>query len=226
MPGLVVQVVTSFAAICMLSACGSGNADVAKIEDGNAARAETGSAQETVDNTEEERNTKAAPKLSETDRFMLDEAATACKSQNHKAFFDAFIRSAAVRQKYSAAKIDYTMRSFSGGDILSKKTIAAADHADFPLKMVDYYRKPVKSVKAGDDEYVELVVNQSQENRISVEWARVLYQGPSEGGDDLGQPVDLDGKAYDPTGFKDGQLLFYPTQDCWQLVADTRYQRL
>jgi hypothetical protein len=206
----------------LLTACGSGDADASK----SAVPTETGAMPEVFDASAKEPLAQTATKLSETDRMMLTKAATACKSGDYKSLFDAFIQSAMVRQKYSAPSIDSVLRSTDGGDVLDKKKILAANYTDFPLKMVDYYRKPVKPVKAGDDEYVELVFNQSQDNRIVIEWARVTYQGPGEGGDDLGQPVDLDGEAYDAAGFKDGQLLFYPTQDCWQLVADTRYQRL
>jgi hypothetical protein len=226
MDRLKLQIVTIFGVIGFLAACGSTDVDTAKNELGGSKSYKTGSVEEAIKEVSSERAAKAMPAQTETDRMMLAEAEAACKDQRYEAFFDAFIRSPAVRQKYSAARIDHLLRSVSGSDILRRKTIARADYADFPLKMVDYYRKPVKPLKMFDDEYVQLTFNQSRDNSIAVEWAIVTYQGPSEGGDDLGTPVDLDGKAYDPAGFKDGKLLFNPTQDCWELVADTRFQRI
>ncbi len=165
------------------------------------------------------------PIQTETDKNMLVTAQTACKSGGHQQFFDAFIQSAAVRRKYSASTIDIITRG-PQNEIVSRDKVRADAYADFPLIMIDYYRRTAKPFRAGDDsEYVQLVTNQSSTNRISIEWARVHYKGISEGGDDLGTPVDLDGAPYDPAGFKDGQFLFHPTADCWELIEETRYQR-
>jgi len=168
---------------------------------------------------------RAAGPLSESDRMQLSTAASACKAGDPKAFFDSFIQSAAVQRKYTAPMIDVSLH---GADhkLISKQRVAAASYRDFPIMMQDYYRKPTTPLRAGDqDEYVEIEVNQSQTNRISVEWARVHYDGKSEGGDDLGNALNADGTAYERGQPGDGQLLFAPTADCWQLVADIRTQR-
>ena len=49
------------------------------------------------------------------------------------------------------------------------------------------------------------------------------FRGQPGEGDDLGKPFDLDGEPYDPGRRTDGQLLLYPTKDCWELVSDIRY---
>lgn len=164
----------------------------------------------------------------ETDTIMLSAAAAACKAEDYQAFFDAMIASAAVRRAYSAATIDVVRfdAARTPYTAIATKTIAAADYRDFPIKMVDHYRQSVVPARTGDtDEHVILQFNQSQSNQISVEWTRVHYDGRSDGGDDLGQAVDLDGQPYDAGGRVDGQLLLYPTATCWQLVADNRYER-
>ncbi len=164
----------------------------------------------------------------ETDTIMLASAASACKTEDYKAFFDAMIASPAVRRKYSAAAIEFGR--FDASRIpyaaIEEKQIAAVDYSVFPIKMVDYYRKSVVPAHLGDtDEYVMLQINQSQDNRISVEWTRVHFDGKSDGGDGLGNAFGLDGQPYAAGGRTDGQLLLYPTATCWELVTDNRYER-
>jgi hypothetical protein len=219
--------------LCLVAACGSDKAGADNSGNSIDIPAGTGSVEGAINGNGKAQVVGAQDTLSETDQLMLTEAETACKNGNPNAFFDTFIRSAAVRRKYSAATFDYVLRSTSGGDILSREKIkstatdlAGSGYDGFPIKMVDYYRKPVTALKHGDDEYVAIELNHSSDSRFVVEWARIYYQGPGEGGDDLGTPFDLDGQPYDNAGFKDGQLLFYPTSTCWQLVTDTRFQRL
>jgi hypothetical protein len=166
--------------------------------------------------------------IDETDRFMLEAAEKACLARgggDYAQFFDAFAQSGAVRQKYSAPKIKFVVTDHSGRRV--EQSVNAAAYDTFPIKIVDYYRKPVfPSHVGGQEEYVEVQFNQSQSGHFSADWTRVTYVGDSEGGDDLGKPVDLDGKPYDPTGRTDGQLLFNLVGDCWQLVADIRYEHI
>lgn len=158
--------------------------------------------------------------LSESDRLGLQSAATACRSGDVKAFVDAFIQFAAVQRKYTARVVEYSVK---GSGPARVEHVPAEAYDRFPIRMVDYYRKPVRPLRPGDDdEHIKIAVNQSQTNRISVEWTRVHYDGRSEGGDDLGNPFTLDGAAYDSSAPPDGQLLFAPTDTCWELVHDAR----
>lgn len=167
----------------------------------------------------------AARPLSESDRISLGMADAACRSEDKAEFFDAFIRSRAVQRKYMAHTIRVSVLGASG-EALSVSKIAAADYAGSPIVMHDYYRKAAEPLRAGDlDEYVMISINQSQSNQVSVEWTRVHFDGKSDGGDDLGNAFDLDGQPYEQGGRSDGQLLFEPTPECWQLVADIRYRR-
>ncbi len=162
--------------------------------------------------------------ITEADRLMLETAENACAAPGgggHVEFFDAFARSSAVRRKYSAPTIKYVVAERTG--LRVEQVLDAITYNKFPIVIVDYYRKPAVPSRAGDrDEYVEVQFNQSQSGHFSADWTRVHYVGGSEGGDDLGKPVDLDGNPYDPVRRTDGQLLFNSVGDCWQLVADIR----
>ncbi|MFA5120741.1 hypothetical protein [Zavarzinia sp.] len=157
----------------------------------------------------------------ESDRILLEQAARACQARDFRALFDAMAMSAVVRQRYSAPEIELTVVK-PGGTVEMRK-IDLAHYTDFPVAKVDEYYKPAKASTEGDD-YVLLEFNQSQSDQISIEWTRVRFVGPSQGGDDLGTPVTLDGRPYDPMVRTDGQLLLEPTADCWTLIADSRLQ--
>lgn len=166
--------------------------------------------------------------VSEEVETMLSAVAAACRTGDAKGFLDAFVRSGAVRNRYSAADIAYSVRAIVPAfRIVSEERIpAAAYHHKFPIRMEDYYYKSTLPIRLGDkDEYVMLEINQSQSNQLSVEWTRVHFDGQSEGGDDLGKAYTLDGAPYEKgSPNTDGQLLFEPTANCWQLVSDIRHQ--
>ena len=205
-------------AACGLFACTQGRHDSGRGTDEEPATGESASGS-TVTSPD-----SAAKPLSETDRLMLAEAGRACQSvgaDGYVPFFDAFIRSEAVRRRYSASEISVS-KPGTAGDGSVTSTVPVSEYRDFPVMMEDHYRRPARP--SGPDEYIEVVFNQSASNRISVEWTRVRYTGTPGGGDDLGSPVTIDGRPYDPEGEADGQLLFAPTADCWELVADIRFR--
>ena len=204
-----------------LSSCGDGSAKVAQSESsaGRSPAATAAFPPTTI------AAVGGAYTLSQSDRISLGAAETACRAKDKAEFFDAFIRSRAVQRKYLAKTINLAVLG-SKGETLSSRQVAAADFAGSPIIMQDYYRKAAEPFRAGDrDEFVMISINQSQSNQVSVEWTRVHFDGKSEGGDDLGNAFDLDGQPYDPSGRTDGQLLFEPTADCWELAADIRYRR-
>lgn len=165
--------------------------------------------------------------VSEFDRNALEMASNACKTQDYRTFFNAFAISKAVRLKFSASQIRYAVLG-PHGEKISERTFDAASYPSFPVEMLDYYYKPTKPARAGDeDEYLDLQFNQSQNNDVSVEWSRVHYDGQSDGGDDLGNPLDAGGKPIPKGSHQDpeGQLLFHPTADCWELSEDIRWER-
>ncbi len=126
-----------------------------------------------------------------------------------------------MRRRYSASEIRVRKPETEGRGSVAL-TIPVSKYRDFPIMMEDHYRRPARP--SGPDEYIEVVFNQSASDRISVEWTRVRYTGTPGGGDDLGSPVTIDGRPYDPEGEADGQLLFAPTANCWELVADIRFR--
>lgn len=174
------------------------------------------------------KTTTGGTRLSESDRIQLNSAAAACKQGDAAGFFSAFAGSAAVRRRYTAPTVRYSVtRTKPTYRVLEDRRMDESSYGGFPIRMGDYYYRSVKPLRPGDQhEYVMLDINQSQTNQISVEWTRVHFDGKSEGGDDLGNAYTLDGKPYSKEGSQtDGQLLFAPTANCWQLVADIRHQR-
>ncbi|MGQ7828810.1 hypothetical protein [Altererythrobacter sp. Z27] len=153
----------------------------------------------------------------ESDRLILQQIKSACKIGNAERFVNAFVASAAVRRQYLAPEVLYSGPGASG-----QVRLLAADYDRFPIEMFDYYWRPVQPRSA--DEYVEIVMEQSQDDRIAIEWTRVRYDGHAGEGDGLGTPFTLDGKPYQPGGpYSDGMLLFEPAKGCWRLIEDIRY---
>lgn len=171
--------------------------------------------------------TPALASLTQLDRNALETARTACANQDFNTLFTAMAVSKAVRQKYSAPTVEVSVFD-ENGNLLSTRKVARAAYDDFPVRQVDYYYKPAEPKVAGDeDEYLDLQFNESQTEFFSVEWARVHYDGKSDGGDDLGNIIGADGQSLPPGTHPDadGQLLFEPTRDCWQLQSDIQWRR-
>lgn len=140
--------------------------------------------------------------LTETDTMMLEQAEGACKSGDFKPFFEAALRSRPVRLRYFTKPI---------------KTAAgtrAAESYGFPFQIMDYnYVTAGSAAKASRDrEYVQLEINQAQDERIRIDWVRIDF---GTNGNDEGETPE-DDKTYGPQGY----LIFAPTADCWTLVED------
>lgn len=170
---------------------------------------------------------RAEHQLSESDHIALEQAKRACENRDFKGLFTAMAVSDAVRQQYSASAIEVSELD-AVGKPLSTRQISSGAYNQFPVKLVDYYYKPTAPLRAGDeDEYLDIQFNQSQNDDFAVDWARVHYDGQSQGGDDLGNILGPDGRPL-PAGTHpdaDGQLLFRPVGDCWQLSEDIRWRR-
>ena len=155
--------------------------------------------------------------LSESDRFFMEEAESACRNGDFPAFLWPFANSRPVRERYSAA----TIRSGIAG---SARDVAAArylDADDFPVVMIDYSYVTGESQRAfdapggGDPSrlvYVEVTFNTAQDERQRVDWVPGRFETGE--GDGPGTLIEATGPG--------GHLLFYPTSECWQLVADVR----
>lgn len=168
----------------------------------------------------------AKAELDLTDQTSLGAAEAACKSGDPNAFFDAFIRSKAVQKKYTASSIEYVLLQ-ADSSVNRWDEVKAADYDAFPIVMEDYYRKSAQPLRPGGDEHVAIELNQGQNEAFVVEWTRVIYDGKSSGGDDLGTAYTLDGKPYKPgEPTTDGKLFFKAVGDCWQLSTDTRNHRI
>lgn len=165
--------------------------------------------------------------MGEADRNALDLARNACAAHDFRGLFTQMAASPAVRRIYSANLIELALYDARGKPLSSVK-VAADRYRAFPVRLVDYDYKPVRPVVAGDDgEYLDIQFNQSQSQVYAVDWARVHYDGQSQGGDDHGRMLDRDGQFLPPDTHPaaDGQLLFEPVAGCWKLVSDMRWRR-
>lgn len=168
-----------------------------------------------------------SPQLTQYDRNALDLARGACANRDFQGLFSAMASSKAVRRLYTASSIQVSVLD-ANGEAISSRQVAGDEYSEFPVKMMDYYYRPARPAVDGDaHEYLDLEFNQSQHDDYSVEWARVHFDGQSEGGDDLGNMIGANGQRLAPGThpIADGQLLFRPTKDCWQLIEDTRWLR-
>lgn len=162
-----------------------------------------------------------AETLSESDQILLGMVQNACKTNDYRTLFDAMAKSPVILRRFTAATVE--MGTVHRGGTEEARQVPGADYPGLPVAMRDYSYVPAPT--AGDDPTIGLMVefNQAGDARVSVEWTRVRFVQPPGGGDEVGTPVHLDGSPWvsgDPT---DGQLLLYPTDTCFELVADTRY---
>lgn len=137
--------------------------------------------------------------VSESDRFFLDEAASACRSGDFLAFLWPFANSSAVRARYGAAA-------------------GAAD--DFPIVMIDYSyvtraSERLFEANGGDPRqlvYVQVDFSTGPDGVERVDWAPGRFE-PDEG--------DGPGTLIEKTG-PGGSLHFRKAAGCWQLTQDIR----
>lgn len=167
-------------------------------------------------------------KLTESDRFWLQQAGLACKSRDFRAFFSAFGGSWAVRQAYTADRVRFGLEGMSrempGSQYL--------DQNNYPLGRIDYLIATAQSIsdfeaKSGstyrDLVYVDIEFNTASDDRRRVDWTPGLFESqleppPSDLGESKGRMVRQLGDG--------GYLLFYPTSDCWKFVSDIQNQPL
>lgn len=136
---------------------------------------------------------------SESDRFFLDEAASACRSGDFPAFLWPFANSSAVRTRYGAA---------------------AGAAGDFPIVMMDYSyvtraSERLFEANGGDPRqlvYVQVDFSTGPDGGERVDWAPGRFE-PGEG--------DGPGTLIERTG-PGGSLHFRKAGDCWQLAQDIR----
>lgn len=163
-------------------------------------------------NTDNPQVAKNGPKQteSENDRFWLETAATACENGEFKSFFEAFVRSVAVRNRHLADPIAIIA---NGESIELARTL----YVDFPIAMSDYtfVSKASEHVGPNKQEYLHLTFNQSHNSRYRVDWVRIRYAG---NGNDADGEAEIAG-TYGKPGF----LIFEPTQTCWRLVEDNEH---
>lgn len=135
--------------------------------------------------------------VSESDRFFLDEAASACRNGDFPAFLWPFANSKLVRERYGAGTAN-----------------------DFPIMMMDYSYVTSASerlfgAKGGDPRqlvYVQVDFSTPSAGVERVDWVPGRFE-PGEG--------DGPGTLVAKTG-PGGSLHFKKTADCWQLTKDIR----
>ena len=145
----------------------------------------------------------------ENDRQWIEEAANACKNREFTSLFAAFVRSAAVRDLYTADPITLSTK----GEV---RRLPRARYFDFPIAMQDYRFISKNSEGGPNVEYVRLTFNQSQGDKHRIDWVRVRYGGV---GDDAEGEAEIIGTYGLP-----GYLIFEPTDTCWRLIEDSVYE--
>ena len=134
---------------------------------------------------------------SESDRFFLGEAESACRNGDFPAFLWPFANSEAVRARYDASATK-----------------------DFPIVMIDYSyvtsaSERLFAAKGGDPRqlvYVQVDFSAPSSGVERVDWVPGRFE-PGEG--------DGPGTLIEKTG-PGGYLQFRRAGDCWQLIEDIR----
>lgn len=165
--------------------------------------------------------------MTESDRNWLAMATSACTTEDFGTFLRAYGGSWAVRDKYTAATVQFGTR----GKSRAMPRRQYLDQNNFPITPVDFFWGTADSysnfeANGGDPSklvYVQIELNTAADNRRSVEWIPGIFQKdlnppPPELEEGLGELVQQTGDG--------GQLLFYPTDTCWELVEDISNPRL
>jgi len=157
----------------------------------------------------------AGEAVSESDRFFLDEAESACRNGEFAAFLWPFANSRAVRERYTAPNV----RSGAAGDARAVPAARYLAAADFPVVMIDYSYVTAASARAFEAPggnprqlvYVQVDFGTSGTDQ-RVDWVPGRFE-PGEG--------DGPGTLIEKTG-PGGYLTFRPAAGCWQLAEDIR----
>ena len=136
--------------------------------------------------------------VSESDRFFLDEAASACRNGDFPAFLWPYANSQLVRARYRGA--------------------AEGTADDFPIMMIDYSYVTSASARrfeapGGDPRqlvHVQIDFSTPSAGVERVDWVPGRFE-PGEG--------DGPGTLIEKTG-PGGSLYFTKTADCWRLTRD------
>lgn len=151
------------------------------------------------------------PVMMETDkdRYWLKQALRACRLQNFKSFFEAFVRSKAVQNQYTSDFITISTKGI-------EKIYPKFRYFDFPIGMTDYQYVSKNSEGAiGDKEFLALSFDQRPNNFYRVDWVRVHYAAIVDNAESEPEITE----EYGLPGF----LIFKPTNGCWQLAEDRVY---
>lgn len=212
-----------FAFTMVLAACGS---DAAEADGGVAAKETAAAAAPAAARAPNTAGTDGAddrPRrvMTESDRLWLEMAEGGCRTDDFGSFLRAYGGSWAVREKYTAATVQFGTR----GRSRAMPRQQYLDQNNFPITPIDYFWGTADSYRNfeanGDDPsklvYVQVEFNTAADNRRSVEWIPGIFQKdlnppPPELQEGLGELVQQTGAG--------GQLLFYPTDTCWELVQD------
>ena len=145
----------------------------------------------------------------ENDVYWIDNAAKACVRRDFKSFFESFVRSAAVRNRYTSDPIAVSTK----GDVIRSPLNR---YFDFPIAMMDYRYISKNSEDTKPTEFLWLTFDQSQSDQYRVDWVRVRYAGI---GNDAEGEAEITGTYGLP-----GYLIFEPTDKCWRLTEDSVYE--
>lgn len=157
--------------------------------------------------------------MTESDRLSLGFAKDACKFNDFDGFFSAFIRSWAVRERYTAAKVQFG----TAGRSRPMPMRQYLDQNNFPIAPMDMSYVTTESANMFDVNdnwkslvFVELAFETASDNRQRVDWVsgkfeRNLDPPPAYLEEGLGKLLEVKNRGY---------VLFEPTDSCWELTQD------
>ncbi len=151
--------------------------------------------------------------MDEPDGWM-EQATNACAAREFDSWFDAFVRSDAVRRRYSAPQIE--QRSYASPHTLAAGRTERAE--DFEISLVDYTYADRLSVERWQanpsNPFQPLDIDRQQRADGSV---RVQYQPGIFRDDGEGDSLTLLRKTGRPAAY-----IFAPANGCWHLTQHLR----
>jgi hypothetical protein len=144
--------------------------------------------------------------LKEADAMWLEQARAACTSGSFNAFFQAFVRSQAVRDQYTASTLTRVVDR-------KPQVVRREAYRSFPVALSDNtYVAPDEQPPGAPPRYLRVTFTKGAAGEHQVNWVRVLYDGNGN---------DRDGQArVRATVGAPGRLTFRRGGNCWMLSDD------
>jgi hypothetical protein len=140
------------------------------------------------------------------DPYWLDQAKAACNQEGFRSFFEAFVRSDAVRKRYTAT----TLTRIEDG---KRRQPGPDGHPGFPIALADYTYVAANAPANGRSlPYLRVRFGEAKGGVQQVHWVRIRYEGNGNDRDGQARIIGMIGKP--------GRLSFQLADSCWQWTED------